>query len=72
MKNSILFFVASFLAVGVVIVRIAMLDLDVAVIHQDGKCVAVSQHPGGGAHVFGAPDKSGNCRLGWRIFYEWK
>lgn len=65
-------FFGGFLAIGLIAARVAMLDLDVAVIHQGGECVAVSQHPGGGSHPFGAPDAAGKCWLGWRLLYEHK
>ena len=68
MKLALTFFLGGFLALGFIAARITMLDLDVAVIHQNGVCVAVNQHDGK-SHEFGKPDANGRCWLGWRLFF---
>ena len=62
------FAIGGLFAIGLIVSRIAMLDLDVAVIHQNGVCIAINQHDGK-SHEFGKPDANGRCWLGWRLFF---
>ena len=66
--RALAFFLGGFLAIGLIAFRVTMLDLDVAVIHSNGTCVAINQHTGA-TYQFGSEDSDGKCLLGRRFLF---